>query len=286
MPRTTPPRPVDIVERFPELAAQARQTVRLHPRIGEPEMRDSSVGGPLLWPAGEPWPVCPGPHLVPQSCLSVPLNAQPTENSPNAMIPVAQLFLRDLPEAADRPGFEGTDRLQVLWCPIDHPGTYVPEVRVFWWPTTSIADHLRSKPPEPSQVQELYVPRPCVVYPEAVSELPSPLELPEELQGVVESPRYQYELSVAPGWKLGGWAPWSFSDPFPLICQSCGATMVPLLTISSGEWDGGSESWVPLEDLPAKPGGNPPDVTVGRGDNLQVYLCPADPDHPIETNLQ
>lgn len=167
----------------------------------------------------------------------------------------------------------------MLWCPIDHPGTYVSEVRVFWRPTASTIDSLQTEPPVPTQVQDLYVPKPCVVHPEAVTELPALLELPEDLREMMESPRYQYELSVAPGWKLGGWAPCSFSDPFPLSCDSCGAAMVPLLTIGSSEGDGGSGRWVPLEDRPARPGSNPPDVTVGRSDNLQVYLCPVSPEH-------
>ncbi|MFC8718960.1 hypothetical protein ACFUEL_16260, partial [Kitasatospora sp. NPDC057198] len=62
MPRTTPPRPVDIASLFPELAPLARRAVRLHPRAGAPSVRESSVGGPLLWPAGEEWPSCAGPH--------------------------------------------------------------------------------------------------------------------------------------------------------------------------------------------------------------------------------
>ncbi len=59
MTRTTPPRPFDVTAPFPELAPLARTTVRLHPRAGSPTAADSSVGGPLLWPADEPWPVCP-----------------------------------------------------------------------------------------------------------------------------------------------------------------------------------------------------------------------------------
>ncbi|MEW2267655.1 hypothetical protein AB0913_34660, partial [Streptomyces sp. NPDC047868] len=54
--RTTPPRPVDVTALFPQLAPLARTTTRLHPRPGSPTVRDSSVGGPLLWPADEPWP--------------------------------------------------------------------------------------------------------------------------------------------------------------------------------------------------------------------------------------
>ncbi|GAA2417965.1 hypothetical protein GCM10010420_55450 [Streptomyces glaucosporus] len=67
MPRTTPPRPVDIAAVFPELAPLARTAVRLHPRPGAPTAADNSVGGPLLWPADEPWPTCPehaGPWLA------------------------------------------------------------------------------------------------------------------------------------------------------------------------------------------------------------------------------
>jgi hypothetical protein len=30
----------------------------LHPRTGTPTIADSSIGGPLLWPADEPWPMC------------------------------------------------------------------------------------------------------------------------------------------------------------------------------------------------------------------------------------
>ena len=60
MGRTTPPPAVDISSVFPELGPLARPTVRLHPRAGAPGPNDSSLGGPLLWPADAPWPVCSG----------------------------------------------------------------------------------------------------------------------------------------------------------------------------------------------------------------------------------
>jgi hypothetical protein len=63
MTRTTPPRP-DMVAVVPELAAYARTATRLHPRPGAPGVGDSSVGGPLLWPAEEPWPVCTADHAT------------------------------------------------------------------------------------------------------------------------------------------------------------------------------------------------------------------------------
>ncbi|WP_228644031.1 hypothetical protein [Microtetraspora sp. AC03309] len=53
MGRTTPPRPVDLTAVFSELEGHARTATRLHPRPGVPDVRSSSVGGPLLWPADE-----------------------------------------------------------------------------------------------------------------------------------------------------------------------------------------------------------------------------------------
>ena len=55
---TPTPRPLDIVKVFPEMQFLAKQATRLHPRRGEPRIHDSSIGGPLLWPSDEPWPVC------------------------------------------------------------------------------------------------------------------------------------------------------------------------------------------------------------------------------------
>jgi transposase len=56
------PRPVDVTALFPQLAPLARTATRLHPRPGLPTVHDSSVGGPLLWPADEPWPYCDEPY--------------------------------------------------------------------------------------------------------------------------------------------------------------------------------------------------------------------------------
>ncbi|WP_411293254.1 transglycosylase family protein [Streptomyces sp. CBMA156] len=36
---------------------------RLYPHPGPPSPHDSSVGGPLLWPTGEPWPHGGGPYV-------------------------------------------------------------------------------------------------------------------------------------------------------------------------------------------------------------------------------
>lgn len=48
---------------LPALAGRVRPAALLRPAAGAPGMRESSVGGPLLWPRDEPWPTCGGPHV-------------------------------------------------------------------------------------------------------------------------------------------------------------------------------------------------------------------------------
>nr|CAJ89509.1 hypothetical protein SAML0523 [Streptomyces ambofaciens ATCC 23877] len=151
----TPPRPIDVAAVFPQLAPLARTATRLHPRTGAPTWHDSSIGGPLLWPAEEPWPHCEEPHVVdginsaqspadlwlerrifaashgrdltpeeretlerirPPRTYPVRLAVQ-AYDGPIAMLPVAQLYVRDVPDLSPP---EGKDLLQVLWCPFDH----------------------------------------------------------------------------------------------------------------------------------------------------------------------
>ncbi|MFE5741439.1 hypothetical protein [Streptomyces celluloflavus] len=45
------PAPFDVESLIPELAGLGRETTLLYPRSGEPGVRASSIGGPLLWPA-------------------------------------------------------------------------------------------------------------------------------------------------------------------------------------------------------------------------------------------
>src|ERR1700758_3940565 len=100
MTRTTPPRPGDVAAVLPQLAPLARTATRLHPRPGSPSARDSSVGGPLPWPADEPWPDCGGgPRFTPEeSAVLARINeGRPSPAGPLAMLPVAQLYVRDIP---------------------------------------------------------------------------------------------------------------------------------------------------------------------------------------------
>ncbi|MFD4402095.1 hypothetical protein ACFWPH_04955 [Nocardia sp. NPDC058499] len=327
---TTPPRPFDVTTVFPHLAPLARTATRLHPRPGVPSPQDSSIGGPLLWPADEPWPHCDGPHVVdginpalspadvrlerriraaargrtltpqeretlerirpPQEYPLEPAIA-PYEGS-IAMLPVAQLYARDVPDLHTP---EGADLLQVLWCPFDHPA--MPRTALFWRSAASVTDVLAA-PPEPPAVQfDGYLPEPCLLNPEQVTEYPDYRELSKELQAQVgdwsvwqaadtgvDSAYASYppdfygnELSVAPGWKVGGWPRWGAADPSPLLCPTCDSDMDPLLTIATAE-AGRDSSWLP-HDEPAHEPLNPTAVQIGSGYDQQLYVCQTTPEH-------
>ncbi|MFF7730822.1 hypothetical protein [Streptomyces sp. NPDC008001] len=217
---------------------------------------------------------------------------------------MAQLYARDIP-LLQPPG--RTDLLQVLWCPSEHaPDSSIP-IELSWRTAADVTDVLAA-PPEPFDADEdLYVPEPCVLAPEQVTEYPDSLELPEEVKQQIADPApwraagiaiddagplvlYDKALSYAPGWKIGGWAPWGLTDPVPRFCVACGAAMTPLLTISSSEWHRHSTSWIPNEDR--GPGAsddswsNPPGITVLDANHLQLYACPANGGHPHTVLVQ
>jgi hypothetical protein len=328
----TPPRPLDVVSLFPELATTARTATRLHPRPGDPTAHDNSVGGPMLWPAEEAWPTCAEKHRThalttlrdvrtrrrilaaawrrprtPTTNLLTPEEQAVVDRidagydpallpaEPQPVIPLAQLYARDVPGL---PCPDGTDLLQVLWCPFDHVLDSPSAVHLRWRRAATVRDPL-AHPPEPAYVgEDVFVPDPCVLHPESVVEYPPYHELgPELAERVIARerellrtpdpgrPRYQGHLSVAPGWKVGGWpAFFTFRDPAePDELRCCGAALEPLLTIASDEWDDDSSSWRPSAEPTDR---NPTRVVVGRSYNLQVYRCTASPEHPPVTIMQ
>lgn len=291
MTRTTPPRPLDIAAVFPELVLLARTAVRLHPREGEPAVFHSSVGGPLLWPASEPWPTCESEDQMHSECAAL-------------LVPVAQFYLRDVPEL---PVPDGSDLLQVLWCPREGWDA-MPQTQLVWRDSTSVGGDLAEMPPVDPDAEEEYLPKPCLIHPEAVLEYPAALELDKTLRDRITawatqeghdpvfndhayrwSHFYSHNLSVAPGWKVGGWGHWGVTDPEPLRCDACAAVMVPLLTIDSYEH---GESWTPEEDQEAMAAGRdnalafPTGVWIGRGYTMQIYTCPTSSDHGHAQNMQ
>lgn len=319
MTRTTPPRPVDIAAVFPELRGYARTATRLHPRPGTPTRADSSVGGPLLWPASEPWPSCTGPHegnavsvasvrrrraILTAGWASGTLQLtdeereqaeeEPVGISPDAvpMLAVAQLYARDVPGFR---GPAGTDLLQVLWCPFDHDNRYYPAIALKWRRASDVTDPLDVQPGPTAARSGGYVPEPCVLHPEQVLEYQYGGLLPEDLEQRLDQWEdetgfsYQYELSIADGWKVGGWADWSLTDPYPMLCDDCGKDMELLLTIASFEWDG-DKSWRPLEDAgPSAPypvPNMPTQVIIGRGYSLWAFTCPSSFEHPHKLTME
>lgn len=290
---TTPPRPVVLADEIPELMRLARETTRLHPRPGNPTALESSVGGPLLWPADEPWPLCPGDHVFDED-----------GPDPVPLIPGVQVYLRDTPTLPHPPG---VDLLQLMWCPTlgiesdDHNAD--GHLQAFWRNSTKVETVLRDPPQPPRErIWADIVPAPCAVHPEQVVEYPTVDWLPEELAGAAErweailgeDWRYTYNsLAVAQGIKVGGWAGaatfWGPAGPEYFRCE-CGAALDALIQLDS-EWDG-SNIWRPIEDAGSETYDDrrrtqfAADLDIGRGYALQTYYCTADWAHPIARYMQ
>ncbi|WP_347598542.1 hypothetical protein [Acrocarpospora sp. B8E8] len=319
---------MDLTELFPELTDFARTATRLHPRPGVPEVTDSSVGGPFLWPADEAWPVCREQHddvtdlqrpdderlrrrvLADGYSRTGPgqrLQLTDQERAdlaridrelvagvglpPFPMMAVAQLFARDVPDLVCP---EGADLLQVLWCPIDHEAG-CPRVLLKWRNSGDVVHVLPDQPEPPLMEMNTYLPEPCVLHPERVVECQYADLLPEKLRERIEeweeATDHSYQdLSIAHGWKVGGWASWHLTDPCPMDCE-CGQEMRLLLTIASSEWDAGY-TWRPIEDEPTGTDpiyprtDEPTMITIGRGYSLWIFVCPRSYDHPHQMSMQ
>jgi hypothetical protein len=316
MTRTTPPRPFNL-DTIPGLAGHRGTTTRLHPRTGSPTTADSSIGGPLLWPAAEPWPMCTegeehfadviqspaavrrsrkiraaptGRPLTPEERAELTLlDASEPEaliHRPVPLIPVAQLYRRDVPDFLG-PG--DTDLFQLLWCPLGHEDDDAPAIRVFWRRTAEIGPPLTTAPEAPA-VEEFYLPNRCVVHPEQVVDYRYEEVLPADLRARIlawekANPGASYGRSaVVPGWKMGGFPTWRMTGPGSMNCQICDHEMVLVFTVGYGEWDE-SGGWRPIED-PADFRDPLTEVLIGRGFDWHIFLCPASFDHPIATVMQ
>lgn len=289
MTHTTGAPPVDLASVVPGIEAYARWTVRLHPRRGTPGPRDSHIGGPLLWPADEPWPHCG----VPPDCYL---------DSDDPMITVAQLRADEFPEIAFP---DGTDLLQILWCGSYHNLEYdgAEPVRLFWRRAADVGPALAETPvldPDPDRI----VLRPCVIDPERVVEYPWYEELPPELLERLRAwdpqsyeewfPPLYTELATALGFKVGGGMSWGTTDMLDdLTCVDCDAPLTMLLQLHTYEWnpspempDGTVTRWWPIEERGLSPhtaeyehACEPAGIWVGRGAHGGVFVCSAAPEH-------
>ena len=285
MTRTTEAAPIDLDQAVPGMGAYGRTVVRLHPRPGNPGVSDSHIGGPLLWPTDEPWPHC--------SEVKYHEVGDEKPDRPVAMVAVAQLAAADFPEVTFP---AGTDLVQILWCPNDHPAWgYQPTFRLVWRGSDKVTEMLTA-PPAPHLAEEhYYLPRPCVVHPERVLEYPWYQELPKKLRDELDEwdageGLYQSMLSVVPGCKVGGGMSWEVTDMGePPTCDACGAPANLLLQLDSCEWSTDTQGlrWKPLEDRHlefATPDHDlahePTGLQIARYSHGGFFICSAVPEHP------
>jgi hypothetical protein len=335
---TTPAPGRDITGVFGELRRYARRTVRLHPRAGAPGPDDSSLGGPLRWPSAEGWPACREPHvgydLVPAPpdvttmaqairwAMSTPgiggvgsdnagpffgnLHSRRRPDPPVPLVPVLQLYARDVPELP----FPGdTDVLQVLWCPNNHdlPWAWCPYPVAVWRRAADVTGPPAQPPPtrfDDERFATDHVPLPCVLHPERVVEYPHMWDLPGDLRERVErwdrdhDSAYWKDLSTAPGTKVGGHPRW-IQDPQRPTCD-CGTGMEHLLTIASDEPTGTGTApsrWPPVEDpddrvatrqklMTDRDCWAPHGLMLGDVGSMYLFTCTRCPDRPLAGTMQ
>ncbi|MEU6275298.1 DUF1963 domain-containing protein [Streptomyces populi] len=245
--------PYDLDDLIPELAVLGRRTTLLLPKSGSPEVRESSLGGPMLWPADEPWP----------SCGQSGHWAWPNEKTPAGtvpMVPVVQLFARDVPEL---PFPEGLDVLQLVWCPLIHPHDQACAAlpRLYWRNEADVltTGRLQEIPaPQEGEYEEEFMPNPCTVSPTSVVEYPNwdlPRKLRQTLQPRIEELEERFDmeytrLACALQNKVGGYPAWNQPPDWP-SCDS-GHRMEHLLSVT------------PEEDL---------DMVMGDLGGIYVFLC-------------
>ncbi|MGW3202866.1 DUF1963 domain-containing protein [Streptomyces sp. NPDC001135] len=287
---TTAPSAVEPGRDFPELLPHARTAVRLHPRRGTPGPRDSHIGGPLLWPAAEPWPQCADHTDVNGRAHTLP------------MVAVAQFTAADFPEIRFP---DGTDLVQLLWCPDwhdqPHPEGWGQACRLHWRRAAEVTDPLTGQPDPTGEWDDEpdMVPRPCVLHPERVTDYPGDEELPAGLgarfEAWLEERGLADDLTTIPGYKLGGAMSWGTTDrPEPLDCGVCGSPLELFLQFDSAEYwlgtfgpDGAPHRFRPLEerdtettDALGDPLREPVGMVIGRFSHGGLFTCTSDPRHP------
>lgn len=272
----------DFTTAVPELAERKRAAVLLHPRYSDEPPRDGSkIGGTFLWPKDEPWPVCDVDRAL-------------------HLVPVLQLRVDDFPEIGFPPG---KDLLQVLWCPREHERCWAKPF-LFWRQRQAVHDPL-SEMPRDEMAYPRYVPLPCRLFPERVTELPSVHELGPLLEKLKEwnerehkfpGKNMESEYAVATpqvGWKIGGWPHWLQAPRVP-VCK-CGQAMELLLSFGS-EYKFAAKAPVQEAHLYTPTGkrdqarvenaANAPQIQF-MDDGLQfTFICRHCPSWPVETISQ
>lgn len=282
--RTTPEPRRNVLEIVPELAARAKTTIRLHPRRGKAQqIEQSKLGGLILWPENEPWPTCGASDHRDADTMD---DAYP-EGTQVPLCPVLQLRKKDIPEIRFPPG---SDLLQLLWCPLDHPdSSRVAKPFLFWRNSRKTESPLR-KLPRSKLWSAWYIPRECELHLERVTELPpigmlgrvarsriKKWDINNLRDDYIDSPEtfYEWECSTCPGNKVGGYPHFCQNRPLPK-CKR-GHLMEHLLTLTDYEYDAGTHyRWCPEQDKKSwkaeKVRGAPGFQGFGAG-SLHLFIC-------------
>jgi hypothetical protein len=303
---TTPARLVDLESVYPGLRSLARPATRLHPRRGTPSAGQSSIGGPPLWPAGEPWPAC---HSTTDHDAGIVFDlyrdnpffrhGEPGKAVSPPLTPALQLYVRDVPGL---PHPQGADLLQILWCPLVEWHAYDDPV-MLWRDSASIGERLDVPPlahSGPGQRDSPWtIPFPCTIDAEenAVADYPfedAPADLFERLRKESHEGWPAWELAVVPGCKIGGYPTFGQPPHWP-ACPGCQRTMRHLLTLMNDE---GGRRWIPVEEWEtagyaggteeasarteaAKANRHPLDIDIYDNGMFNVFYCPDCPGMPL-----
>jgi hypothetical protein len=276
----TTPQHQDVVGDVPVLERWRRAAVRLHPRNGTTTANASSIGGPFMLDESEEWPYCSQRHQHPDTYPKF-------FPSSMAMVPVAQLWQRDVPEV---PFPEAADLLQLLWCPLIHEPDGGPSVLARWIDSRAVVGASLHEVPVSDQWPADFVPAPCVLSPERIIDLPDESDLPAEIEDAIADwsnahglERHNYP-EPAPGSKVGGWELWINGADRPTC--SVGHPMRLMLTIASVEFDPQEALiWQPAEEQGTELGRLDVGLCLGDLGSVFVFVCEECPSRPVASWL-
>lgn len=146
------------------------------------------------------------------------------------------------------------DLVQLFRCPLTHGRYLERRYHLRWRRTreTERAERFLTTPPEvPLLRWEHELPEPCVLHPEEVDTYPwaegdtlpaaliARIDAWEDAQASEQGPgaaNYQSDLSIPPGWRVGGFPSWASTGPMAVDCASCATPMRLLLTAGETRW--------------------------------------------------
>ena len=149
----------------------------------------------------------------------------------------------------------------------------------------------RPETPPPNWVGSEYLPLPCELHPEQVTDYPHLYEFTIFQQARINRIADWYgidyfdDFGAAPGSKVGGWVAWELRREYPLC--TCGEEMTHLVTIASAEFEPES-SWQVVSDLPGPTieERQPSGLAIGDAGSYFVFTCLRCPDRPITALTQ